>query len=125
MLWIIWLVFICEESYRNYRLIDRGVTIKHWTEGLIRIAVATAIILLVNPPTWTHVVCWYLGAFFSFWLLFNILLNWFRGKPFGYVGKGSWLDRLENLSPSVIMPVFAKAVLAAGFIYGYYQTNLF
>lgn len=127
MIWIIWLVFIIEEAFRNNYLINRGKDIAHNTESVVRIIVATALLLAMFPVhgTWLHVMCWYLGAFFTFWLFFNIILNALRNKPFGYVGEGSVLDRLEALSPSVIFPVLAKAILASGFIYGYYNTHLF
>lgn len=127
MIWILWLVFIIEEVIRNYYLIKHEKEIDHIGEGLGRIIVATFLLLAAFPINGNliHVLCWYLGAFFSFWLLFNIGLNALRNKPFGYVGKGALLDRVEALSPSVIMNVFIKAIMAITFIYAFYNTHLF
>lgn len=127
MIWIVWLLFIIEEVIRNNYLIKKSIWINHVVEGGVRVIIAGTIILAMFPiyGNWLHLICWFLGAFFSFWLLFNIGLNALRGKPFGYVGKGALLDRIEALSPSILGNVFFKVVLAAGFIYGYYNTHLF
>lgn len=126
MIWIVWSLFIIEEVLRNYYVIEKKKKyINHGLEAIIRLVVSIAIIIIANPATWLHVICWFIGAFFSFWLFFNIGLNALRRKPFGYVGKSAWLDKIEGISPSVSFNVFAKAAISAGFIYGYYNTHLF
>lgn len=128
MIWILWFLFIIEEVIRNWYVIEiKKRNINHNTEATIRIAFATLLLLLMFPKNGNllHVMCWFIGAFFSFWLLFNIGLNALRGKPFGYVGKAALLDKLEAVSPSIIFNVFAKLIIAISFIYGYYNTELF
>jgi len=124
MIWIFWLFFIIEEVVRNYYMIKKKLTINHGAEAVIRLCFSIALVIVMDPALWIQVVMFFLGAFFSFWLLFNIGLNALRGKPFGYVGKTAWLDKIEAFSPSIIGNVFFKAVLATGFIYAYFYPEL-
>lgn len=132
MIWIIWLLIVIADGLFNYFEIQKGLNIYHGLNGLYRffawliLGMCFGVFSLskhFRQWDWLVILMYALGAFFSFWLLFNLLLNILRGKPLDYLGKAAILDRIESNVP-FIAAVFWKAVLASGFIYAFYNTQL-
>lgn len=123
MIWILWIVFIVLDSLLHSYLIKNKYDINHYIAASYRIVIAVTLYMFTGINNFKHFNIYLFGAFFSFWLLFNILLNYWRQLPIEYLGKASWLDRLESKVP-FIASAFWKLVLAIGLIYGYYNAEL-
>lgn len=120
MIWIIWIVFILADAWFNDYRIERKWKINHWVNVAYRSVIGFAFLFFI--PTILQTLIFVLGGFFSFWLLFNLFLNYLRGLPLDYLGKDSLLDRFEAGAPTFIM--WTKLVCSAAFIYAYYHTEL-
>lgn len=124
MIWIIWLLFILIDAFLNNWLIVHKMKIMHGLNATYRFIVAVLLALSFGliSPDYKQLIMFMLGGFFSFWLIFNPVLNKLRGLPFDYLGKTAILDKLEATAQT---PIFIwKIMLAIAFIYGYYNTNL-
>lgn len=132
MIWIIWLLFIVADAYWNFEEMAKlHLKIRHGLESVYRavfaIGLAFAFDLQHAFPSSRHLthlvwLMYALGTFFSFWLIFNLLINFFFHQPAGQVGKTSILDKLESKGMP-IASIFWKTVLAWGFIYGFYNVE--
>lgn len=121
MIWIICSVFITTDAWYNSSLINKGYSINHYWNATYRV-IFYGLLLLLFRPTLLQCAMFLIGIFFAHWLLFNIILNLFRGLAWDYLGKGSLLDRLE--SNAQIFVIWCKLVMAIGFIYAYFHTDL-
>ena len=92
---LIWIGFIGLEAYRNYFIIEIKQTRPNYLQSFVIRAMAAILHgILFNPHNmgdyWP--VLLYQGI--SFWILFELLLNYIRQKPLLYYGENSgWLDR--------------------------------
>lgn len=122
MIWLIVLMFILADIILNAWLIRNGYQIIHWLNGVYRAVFYGGLVLLYQMD-WKHALMFLLGSFFLSWLVFNIGLNYARHRPIDYLGDGSMLDRLEKKLPWVVWLIW-KTILSAGFIHGYFHTEL-
>lgn len=124
MIWIAWFAFTILDSILHWWLIEKKeIPVNHFVAGLYRVSFSLILYWCWGESTTLQFCLYLIGAFFVFWLVFNIALNAWRRLPIEYLGKGSWLDRLESNIP-FMAAIFWKAVLAAGMIYGYYLPEL-
>jgi hypothetical protein len=81
--------------------------------------------LAPEPYTNLHVIMYLIGTGFLHLLAFGPSLNLTRGKPFGYLGNG-WIDSAIKAFTFNHLPgrLFILADIAAGGIYGFYNTHL-
>jgi hypothetical protein len=92
---ILWFVFIGLESYRNYYLIEVKKSRPIYIQSFIGRCMAAILHGVLFDP---QVMADYAPVFFfqltSFWILFDLSLNYFRKKPLLYMGeKSGWIDR--------------------------------
>lgn len=121
MIWIIWLAFIVVDALLNHWWIKSNIKVRHGINGLYRLAIASTIAVSFHLRG-LELLMFGLGGFFSFWLLFNFLLNRMNGWAWDYLGSTAILDRLESTAP--IFWVWVKLVCVAGFVYGFYHIEL-
>jgi len=119
MIFIIWFIIIVLDSLAHSIIIKKGININHIIAGSYRIVIAILLFWWLGVHDLRHFSYYLFGAFFSFWLLFNLLLNKWRGLNFDYLGKGSLLDRIEGVLPFPYIAIF-KAILSIGLIGIYY-----
>lgn len=124
MIWIWHFLFIVADgAFNRYRIVTRG-QINHTVNVFYRIGFGL-FMTQVYHVAGLQLMCWALGAFFSFKLLFDIEVNLLNHKSIGYVGDTSWMDRLQNkIGLPWVATTFWEAVLAAGMISAYYNTDL-
>lgn len=118
MIHLILIVLIQIEVVWNWYLIEkRKRKIAHGWRSLMRIAIASCLLLFLNLPVLTGTL--YASALF--WLLFDIELNLLRGKPFGYMGTGSLLDRqFRKVNPYALLGYkLVILLLTLGLFYGW------
>lgn len=111
MIWIISFFFSLLDAKIDQWLEDRW-GIVHWLNVVYRIAFG-AVLLWFFPMSWFERIMFAVGAFAQWWLVFNIALNFLRGRAWDYVGKGkgsAFLDRLENNYREPVM--FSKILLS-------------
>lgn len=123
MIWLFWLLFVMADAHFNHMEEIKRLKIHHGINGLYRIAVG-GLFVWVFHLTGLVLLMFSLGGFFSFWLLFNLMLNWLNAEPLDYLGSGSILDRFEAASFPFEVWLVWKIILSAGFIYAYYHTDL-
>lgn len=92
---LLWLVFIAAEVYRNYRIIEINKGKPSYLHSFVVRGMAAVVHGVLFDP---HNIYDYLPIFIfqvtSFWVLFDLILNYMRGKPMLYIGKQSgWIDR--------------------------------
>lgn len=91
----IWLAFIGAEVYRNFYLIEKRKTKPIYLQSFIfRGMAAIAHGILFNPENMADYLPIFIFQITSFWLLFDLMLNYLRRKPALYMGEQSgWIDR--------------------------------
>lgn len=116
---LLWLVFIAAEVYRNYRIIEINKGKPSYLHSFVVRGMAAIIHGVLFDP---HNMAEYLPVFIyqvtSFWILFDLILNWMREKPMLYLGKESgWIDRGFDWVGSEGFLFFCKvlALVACGF----------
>jgi len=120
MIWIWWLVFIVVDAIVNLGLL-RINKVNHSINTLYRLGVWGVIWLAYHPIGYLRLLFWGTGAFFTFWLFFNPILNYMIPKPLDFLGKTAWLDRFEAQAQTPI--IFFKIVLAIASIVAFYHTD--
>ena len=92
---ILWLVFIAAETYRNYYLIEVKKTRPMYLQSFVLRGMAAILHgILFNPHNMADYFPVFIFQVSSFWLLFDLSLNYLRGKPMLYMGEQSgWIDR--------------------------------
>ncbi len=120
MIYLIWLILIALEVFRNwYLIVKKKHNIDHEIGSMIRFAVsfafwmATPVFFSIRTDQW-----WMMPLMMglTFWFLFDLFLNIARGKSFDYLGDGSWLDRIQKNSIGEFPSFCFKAILAVGSI---------
>lgn len=132
MIFILWHAFIIVEVALHYFIIEviqydltPDKKLLTWSKALV-ISVRFSVFfglwwgfgVKADPEFWMY----FSGALASHLLWFPILLNFARYKPIDYLGNGP-VDKFLKLAP----PIFrwwCLAVISAGAIYGYFNTDL-
>ena len=83
LMWTLGLV--CVNALIDYEMISSGGRINHVQEAIIRFVVL-CLVAWFDPLKFIFCAS-------VFWILFELLLNMFRGKPLLYVGQTAWIDR--------------------------------
>lgn len=122
MIWFAWLIVIAMNALIDHYRMAHNIKINHIINSIVRLVVFMLLIYVFKVHG-VPVICFAIGGFFSFWLLFNILLNYLNHLPIDYLGQTSALDVLESHVP-FIFSVWCKAVIAFGFIYAYFYPYL-
>lgn len=101
------LIFVERETFRDAHFGND----RHWNRFLIRFTVP----VLVGLITWN----WMLGAlaFSTFYLVFDPLLNYRRGKPFFNTDKGTWKQVLSGEKSFYDVIPGQVALIIEGFIF--------
>lgn len=117
---IYWLLYVLLEARIQAYLIDK----KGWKPIYIQLFLIRGIIALffgyfiLNVSTYQQLAINTIFQASSFWIFFDIFINYFRHKPFLYKGKNSgWLDKLPY---SIYIPgkIIALIVMIVSFIIG-------
>lgn len=133
MIWIIWLLFIIISAIidsRKYKewLIDtsKEPTINHKKNINIRLIIAIIFYLIFaeNLLDWKVILFYMIGTFFSFWLIFDILLNKLNNKPIDYEGTEAVSDKKIDKKIPFIVQFWFKFLFGFMGIYMYYNTDL-
>lgn len=92
---IIWFGFIAGEAYRNYYIIEKSKSRPNYLQSFVLRGMAAILQgVLFNPQNMADYLPVFIFQVSSFWLLFDVLLNYMRQKPFLYVGKDSgYIDK--------------------------------
>lgn len=134
MIWIILHIFILLESGIHWFLIEicqlNPTPDKIGWENVLTVLFRSVCIYLIFFISDFQIqslefLMYALGALFSHLLWFPIVLNLMRGKDFWYLGENG-IDGLVNKITFGFWParIIWLIILSAGFIYGYYNTNL-
>lgn len=126
-----WVALIVAEAYRHYYLIVLlGREPNRILSAILRTSAALALWLLwpfvfrtvnIDRDQWWAIPIMQ-GTLF--WFLFDLLLNLCRGKPFWYLGKGKWIDRIQVQTVGAYPAFWFKLILAVGgIILAYYGFN--
>lgn len=118
MIWIIFLAFIIGDAFFNHWHENKDGII-HWVNASYRLAFGEFLVIAFGLHGW-KIVFLTSGCFFSFWLIFNPLLNRLDGRAFWYLGKTAVLDRMESKYSKIPWPFF-KFVFAFLSIIAYYK----
>lgn len=125
MIWITLLIFLIADAYVEHlrafkATVKRTIGVNHYVSTIYRLVYAADIVWHYQLKG-KELLCFAVGAFFGFWCLFNLVLNFMNDRPWDWLGSTAWLDRLESKAPFPI--IFAKVIISSGFIYAYYHTN--
>lgn len=112
MLIFTWFIYIFLEAYTQYYLIEK----RHWRPNYLQLFIIRGMASILvgglvvgvgnlsdyamaqyNIEIWMYkqAAAWFLFASSSFWITFDITLNYLRKRPIDYRGKTSgWLDRM-------------------------------
>lgn len=95
---LLWLVFIAAEVYRNYRIIEINHSRPSYLKSFVVRGMAAIMHgVLFNPVNMHDYWPVLIYQVTSFWVLFDLSLNWLRQKPMLYMGKQSGLiDKAFN-----------------------------
>jgi hypothetical protein len=125
---IIWMAVVVLEAYRHYYLIEIERRSPNRVLSAILRSVAAVWLWLAAPTTvpmeldqWWAIP---IMEVFTFWFLFDLLLNIMRGRYFYYLGNSKWIDRIQKQTVGEFPAFFFKALLAlAGITLCYYGLN--
>lgn len=125
MIWIFFLAFILLDGVFNYIRIRRNGTVNHWVNTAYRTAIGVLFVWGYHL-TGLYLLCFFIGGFCAFKFLFDMELNLLFHRSVFAVGTTAELDKLQTKVglPSVFV-MWCELVIGAGFIYGYFHTNLF
>jgi len=103
---IIWLVYIFCEAFIQAKLIKAGNKPIYIELFIIRsiVSILHGIFLNVQPGIEYIILLGF--QICSFWVIFDIVLNKLRNKPFLYRGSNSgWLDRIKSPYYEILKPI--------------------
>lgn len=106
-----WLIYILIEAKVQHHLIEkrrwkpnylqlfiiRGIVCLLWGSLIVRVGALSEYGLTQDLELWMYkqASAYFLFATSSFWILFDLTLNFLRDRPWDYKGKTSgWLDKL-------------------------------
>lgn len=115
---IFWILYILAEAKIQGYLIEN----KKWKPIYIQlfiirgmVAIVYGIFLDVTPEQYLPLLLFQIT---SFWIFFDLFLNFFRKKPWNYKGKTSgWLDKIPYI-PYYILKLIAITVMILSYIKG-------
>lgn len=109
---LLWLIFIGVDVYRNYYLIEVKKTRPIYIQSFIlRWMVAILHGILFDPRNVADCIPVFIFQVTSFWLLFDLILNYLRKKPMLYMGDQSgWIDRTFTWINSDAFLFFCKVL---------------
>ena len=92
---LVWIVAILAEAYRNYYIIEIKKSRPNYLQSFVMRGMAAILHgVLFDPQNMGDYWPVLLFQVTSFWLLFDLSLNFLRHKPVLYIGKSSgWIDR--------------------------------
>ncbi|MDJ1500476.1 hypothetical protein [Xanthocytophaga agilis] len=99
---------ILVDAYTDANRISEGKAVNHLRGALIRLVPLTAGTMLITTHLF-YMVLWLAVAGAFYWLIFDIVLNLFRGLPWYYQGivsdseEDSFTDSLIDEMPIVLM----------------------
>jgi uncharacterized membrane protein YjjP (DUF1212 family) len=120
---LIWLAIIAGHVIENwYLIVKKKEDIDHEHETYKRLL--TGFLFALTIPLYAKLefdqwLALPLMMAFSFWALFDVLLNLARGKSIFYFGEGSKLDRIQSRFPQPA--VFFKFLFAGASILLFYK----
>lgn len=111
---LIWIVAILSETYRNYYIIEIKKSRPNYLQSFVLRGMAAILHgILFNPHNMGDYLPVLIFQVTSFWLLFEVSLNYLRHKPLLYYGETSgWIDRAFTWMGSLNFHFYCK-VLAA------------
>lgn len=123
MIWITLLLFLIVDAYvehlREFKAtVKNELGVNHWASMTFRVLYWTDLMWRFNLHDPWQILCFAVGGFFSFWLLFNLVLNWMNGDKWNALGTTAWLDNFENAYQVPVL--FVKALLGSGGIIFFY-----
>ena len=94
---IFWLVYILTEALIQYKLIEEGYKPNYLTlffiRGVFSLFHAFPILYVSSLHEYITLLIFQIC---TFWVLFDLILNKLRGKPWSYKGENSgWLDKID------------------------------
>lgn len=119
MIYIIslWLSFIIGRAIIDYTLINKNKIISHEENATVTCVVA-ALLSIVDKRVMMFPV-----LLCTYWILFDIFLNWLRGLPLQYLGRGAVTDKFLRKYAKGNVILF-KTVLLVIFVTIYKLNNL-
>jgi len=108
---ILWLFYIVLDALVNWYIIEKRKIVPNYIQ--LTIVRGWAFILIgiaINLQEW-QLLWWFLFTATSFWLLFDILINLFRGKNIFYRGENSMIDKFGTKYPAVYFLLKLTALL--------------
>jgi hypothetical protein len=96
-----WILYILLDALVNWYWIEKLKKIPNYlTSTIVRgwFFIVIGITVPVTPETF---IAWFLFTTCSFWVLFDLILNKLRGKPWNYLGENSFIDSIGKKHPSV------------------------
>jgi hypothetical protein len=109
---ILWLIYILLDAGFNWWLIEKKKTEPDYlwlTIGRWFFMILTGISVPIEDEAGLGL--WVLYTSTSFWIFFDLLINWFRKKPVFYRGENSKIDQFGNKFP---IPYFILKLAALG-----------
>lgn len=113
---IYWLIYILAEAFIQSKLIAKGWKPDYLQLFIIRgmISILHGALILDVHNTYEALIMWG-WQMCSFWIVFDLSLNFLRKKPILYKGKRSgWLDKIAY---PVYIPMKILAIAGAVFFY--------
>jgi hypothetical protein len=91
---MIWITYIFIDALFNWYLIERRKTVPNYVQlTLVRGIAAILYGAFILDVQEGQLLQWFLLTACSFWILFDILINLFRGKYIFYIGTNSKIDQ--------------------------------
>ncbi|GIV35412.1 MAG: hypothetical protein KatS3mg031_2947 [Chitinophagales bacterium] len=111
MIWL-WLLFIYLEALRNFYIIEIKKMVPNYLESFIIRGIAAIVHgVLLHVQTWDDYKFIFVFQISSFYLTFDFILNWMRGKEMFFLGKNNAIDRFLRERP--LLHIFVKTVALA------------
>ena len=110
----LWFLFIGLEVYRNWYIIEKKKSKPDYLQSFIlrgMAAILHGVFLDVqNTAEWVPILAFQLC---SFWVLFDLFLNFVRGKEIFHIGTANWIDKYLGKSDMYwVFKVFAATTAA-------------
>jgi hypothetical protein len=114
---IIWLLYPLIEALIQSKLIAKGWKPIYFQLFVIRGMVSIGHGIFVGVENMAQYGLLVAFQACTFWILFDLLLNKFRGKPWYYLGKESgWLDRMGSKDGSFFIGLYWALKIIAFFV---------
>jgi len=108
---ILWIIYIVLDALVNWYIIEKKKIVPNYIQLMIFRGWAFILIgIAINLQEW-QLLWWFLFTTTSFWLLFDILINLFRGKNIFYRGENSMIDKFGRKYHSVYFLLKLTALL--------------